>query len=94
MAANMSLQTWNPKSKTDPYAQSCVELMKLAKETVDDFFEIPIGISDDLVQNLAERLEAIFQDYTTFVASCGKRLSFMYTCILYMTISRNKLSLF
>ena len=46
-------QTWNPKSKTEPYGQSGVELMKLAKETVEDFFEIPIGISDDLVHNLA-----------------------------------------
>lgn len=52
--------------------------MSLAKETADDFFQIPIGISDDLVQNLAERLEAIFQDYTTFVASCGKKLSSNY----------------
>ncbi|RVW28806.1 hypothetical protein CK203_096908 [Vitis vinifera] len=70
-------ETWNPKSKTEPYGQSGVELMKLAKETVEDFFEIPIGISDDLVHNLAERLEAIFQEYTTFVASCGTKQSYV-----------------
>ena len=66
------LQTWNPKSKSEPYAQSAEELMKLAKETVDDFFQIPIGITEDLVQDLADGLEHVFKEYTSFVASCGK----------------------
>ncbi|CAK9180196.1 unnamed protein product [Ilex paraguariensis] len=65
-------ETWNPKSKTEPYAQSAVELMKHAKEAVDDFFEIPISISENLVHDLADGLELLFRDYTTFVASCGK----------------------
>lgn len=39
---------------------------------MDEFFEIPIGITEDLVQDLADGLENLFQDYTTFVASCGK----------------------
>lgn len=68
-----SVQTWNPKSKSEPFAQSAVELMKLAKEAVDEFFEIPIGITEDLVQDLADGLESLFQEYTTFIASCGKR---------------------
>ncbi|KAF8392150.1 hypothetical protein HHK36_022492 [Tetracentron sinense] len=72
-------ETWNPKSKTEPYAQSAVEMMKLAKETVDDFFEIPINISDDLVQDLADGLELLFQDYTSFVASCGSKQSYIPT---------------
>lgn len=38
-----------------------------------DFFEIPIGITDDLILDLAEGLEQLFQEYTTFVASCGER---------------------
>uniref|UniRef100_A0A803Q4I6 MHD1 domain-containing protein n=1 Tax=Cannabis sativa TaxID=3483 RepID=A0A803Q4I6_CANSA len=63
-------ETWNPKSKSEPYAQSAVELTRLAKETVEEFFEIPIGITEDLVQDLADGLENLFQDYTTFVASC------------------------
>lgn len=72
-------ETWNPKSKTEPYAQSVVELMKLAKQTVDDFFEIPIRTSDDLVHDLAGGLELLFQDYTTFVASCGSKQSYIPT---------------
>ena len=68
------LQTWNPKSKSEPYAQSAVELMKLAKETADNFFEIPIGITEDLVLDLADGLETHFQEYATFVASCGKNI--------------------
>ncbi|KAL5542331.1 hypothetical protein UlMin_010041 [Ulmus minor] len=70
-------ETWNPKSKSEPYAQSAVELTKLAKEAVDDFFEIPIGITEDLVQDLAEGLERLFQDYTIFVSSCGSKQSYV-----------------
>lgn len=66
------LQTWNPKSKSEPYAQSVVELIKQSKEVVDDFFYIPTGITEDLVQDLADGLEVLFQDYITFVSSAGK----------------------
>ncbi|XP_052207342.1 protein unc-13 homolog [Diospyros lotus] len=72
-------ETWNPKSKTEPYAQSSVELMKHAKETVDAFLEIPLGISEELVHDLADGLENLFRDYTTFVASCGCKQSYMPT---------------
>ncbi|CAK9318780.1 unnamed protein product [Citrullus colocynthis] len=70
-------ETWNPRSKTEPYSQSAVELMKQAKETVEEFFEIPIGVTEDLVQDLAAGLEHIFQDYITFVASCGSKQSYL-----------------
>ncbi|KAE8703040.1 hypothetical protein F3Y22_tig00110474pilonHSYRG00008 [Hibiscus syriacus] len=63
-------ETWNPKSKSEPYAQSAVELMNIAEDMVNDFFEIPIGITDDSVLDLAEGLEQLFQEYSTFVASC------------------------
>ncbi|KAK9182972.1 hypothetical protein WN944_026120 [Citrus x changshan-huyou] len=72
-------ETWNPKSKSEPYAQSAVELMRHAKDTVDDFFEIPIGITDDLVHDLADGLQQLFREYTTFVASCGARQSYLPT---------------
>ncbi|KAF6156235.1 hypothetical protein GIB67_030238 [Kingdonia uniflora] len=70
-------ETWNPKSKTEPYAQSAVEIMRLAQETVDDFFEIPIDITDDLVQDLADGLELLVQDYISFVASCGSKHNYI-----------------
>ncbi|CAA7015328.1 unnamed protein product [Microthlaspi erraticum] len=72
-------ETWNPKSKSEPYAQSAGELMKLANDTIDEFFEIPIGITEDLVHDLAEGLEQLFQEYTTFVASCGSKQSYIPT---------------
>ncbi|KAL6970603.1 hypothetical protein U1Q18_030298 [Sarracenia purpurea var. burkii] len=72
-------ETWNPKSKTEPYAQSAVELMTHAKDTVSAFFEIPLGISEDLVHDLADGLEHLVRDYTTFVASCGSKQSYMPT---------------
>ncbi|KAF5465885.1 hypothetical protein F2P56_015850 [Juglans regia] len=72
-------ETWNPKSKSEPYAQSAVELMMLAKETVNDFFEIPIEITQDLVFDLADGLENQFEEYATFVASCGSKQSYIPT---------------
>ncbi|KAB2043573.1 hypothetical protein ES319_D01G026000v1 [Gossypium barbadense] len=74
---NAFAKTWNPKSKSEPYAQSVVELMSIAKEMVNGFFEIPIGITDDSVLDLAEGLEQLIQEYTTFVASCGSKQSYL-----------------
>lgn len=74
---SLLLQTWNPKSKSEPYAQSAAELMKLAKTSVDEFFQIPIGITEELVQDLADGLEGLFQDYMMFVAACGKYCKYM-----------------
>lgn len=65
-------QTWNPKSKTEPHAQSAMEITKMAKEAVDDFFQIPAGgTGEDLIQDLSNGLESLLQDYTSFVQSCG-----------------------
>lgn len=85
------LQTWNPKSKSEPYAQSAMELMKWAKETVNNFFEIPIGITDDLILDLAEGLEQLVQEYITFVASCGEcfihhLISFLAHFLIFVTL--------
>lgn len=73
MVKNFDMQTWNPKSKTEPYAQSAVDLMRHAKETVETFFEIPMAISDDLVGDLADGFKHLFKEYVTFVTSCGKK---------------------
>ncbi|KAL9225166.1 hypothetical protein vseg_001118 [Gypsophila vaccaria] len=72
-------ETWNPKSKEEAFAQSAVEVMKTAKQTIDDFFEIPVGLSDDLVQDLADGLERIIREYSSFVASCGTKQSYVPT---------------
>ncbi|KAL5066965.1 hypothetical protein RYX36_017852 [Vicia faba] len=70
-------ETWNPRSKSELYAQSAAELMKLAKTTVDEFFQIPIGITDELVQELGEGLESLIQEYMMFVAACGSKQSYI-----------------
>ncbi|KAF8111674.1 hypothetical protein N665_0073s0033 [Sinapis alba] len=70
-------ETWNPKSKSEPYAQSAGELIKLANDAIAEFFEAPISITEDLVHDLAEGLEQLFQEYTTFVASCGSKQSYI-----------------
>lgn len=48
--------------------------MKLAATTVDEFFQVPIAITEDLVQDLVDGLENLFMDYMKFVAACGKKL--------------------
>ncbi|XP_028773311.1 protein unc-13 homolog [Neltuma alba] len=70
-------ETWNPKSKQEPYAQSAMELMKLANTAVEEFFRIPVSIPEDLVQELAVGLETLFRDYMTFVAACGSKKSYI-----------------
>ncbi|KAK1260941.1 hypothetical protein QJS04_geneDACA002316 [Acorus gramineus] len=72
-------ETWSARSKMELHAQSAVELMNLAKETVEEFFEIPIGMRDDLVQALADGWEAIVRDYTSFTDSCGSKQSYIPT---------------
>uniref|UniRef100_A0A0E0CUY2 MHD1 domain-containing protein n=1 Tax=Oryza meridionalis TaxID=40149 RepID=A0A0E0CUY2_9ORYZ len=70
-------ESWMPRSKNEPYAQSAVELMKLAKATVDEFFGIPVAVRGDLVQDLADGMEAIFLEYISFLTSCGSKQSYL-----------------
>ncbi|KAK4341662.1 hypothetical protein RND71_040163 [Anisodus tanguticus] len=70
-------ETWNPKSKSEPYAQSAVDLMRHAKESVENFFEIPMVMSEDLVGDLADGFEHLFKEYVTFVTSCGSKQSYI-----------------
>ncbi|KAL3626454.1 hypothetical protein CASFOL_030003 [Castilleja foliolosa] len=72
-------ETWNPKSKTEPYAHSATEIVKFAKEAVEDFFEIPVNVSENLVYDLTDGLEHLFGDYITFVTSCGSKQSYLPT---------------
>ncbi|KAG2403600.1 uncharacterized protein HKW66_Vig0188870 [Vigna angularis] len=70
-------ETWNPKSKSEPYAPSVAELVNCAKTVVEQFFKIPMGITEDIVQELADGLESLFQDYVIFVAACGTKQSYI-----------------
>ena len=56
--------------------------MAIAKQTIDDFFEIPLGLSEDLVQDLADGLERVIREYSSFVAACGKRYFLSSTMIV------------
>ena len=48
-----------------------MELMKLARFTVEEFSEIPASAKEEVVHDLVDGLESIFLDYISFVASCG-----------------------
>ncbi|WVZ55404.1 LOW QUALITY PROTEIN: hypothetical protein U9M48_006065, partial [Paspalum notatum var. saurae] len=70
-------ESWMPKSKGEPYARSAVELMKLAKSAVDEFFGIPVTARDRMVRELADGLGVIFHEYISFLASCGTKQSYI-----------------
>ncbi|WVZ59238.1 hypothetical protein U9M48_009420 [Paspalum notatum var. saurae] len=70
-------ESWIPKSKEEPFAGSAMELMKLARFTVDEFSEIPASAKDEVVHDLVDGLESIFQDYISFVSSCGSKQSYL-----------------
>uniref|UniRef100_A0A453J4J8 MHD1 domain-containing protein n=1 Tax=Aegilops tauschii subsp. strangulata TaxID=200361 RepID=A0A453J4J8_AEGTS len=70
-------ESWTARSKNEPYAQSAVDLMKLAKATLDEFFAIPVSARDGMLQDLADGLGAVFQDYVSFLASCGNKQSYL-----------------
>uniref|UniRef100_A0A0D9XKH0 MHD1 domain-containing protein n=1 Tax=Leersia perrieri TaxID=77586 RepID=A0A0D9XKH0_9ORYZ len=70
-------ESWIPKSKDEPFATSAIELVKLAKYTVDEFSEIPASAKEEVVQDLVDGLEAIFQDYISFVSSCGSKQNYL-----------------
>uniref|UniRef100_A0ACD5YLK9 Uncharacterized protein n=1 Tax=Avena sativa TaxID=4498 RepID=A0ACD5YLK9_AVESA len=74
-------ETWNPGSKSEPYAQSAVDLMKLAKVTVDVLMEIhqrwPMS---EPFQNLADGIDRLVHRYSSFLASsCGAGTKEGYT---------------
>jgi hypothetical protein len=53
--------------------------MKVARATVDQFAEIPASAKDEMVQDLVDGLESVFQDYISFVASCGTKFLFFHS---------------
>ncbi|XP_062186069.1 protein unc-13 homolog [Phragmites australis] len=74
-------ESWNPRSKAEPYAQSAVDLMKLAKVTVDELLEIqvagqPPACRQELLQHLVDGIDQLVHQYALLVASCGSKESF------------------
>ncbi|KAK8456305.1 hypothetical protein SEVIR_3G000600v4 [Setaria viridis] len=73
-------ESWNPRSKTEPYAQSAVDLMKLAKVTMDELLEIQVPSSscrEELLQCLVDGIDRLVHQYALLVASCGSKESYV-----------------
>ena len=67
-------ETWNPRSKAEPYAQSAVDLMKLAKVTIDELLEIQVApaCKEELLQRLVDGVDHLVHQYALLLASsCG-----------------------
>lgn len=80
------LQTWNPMSKHEPHAHSAADLVSFAKEAIENFFDIPIAITEGSFHALVDGVQNILREYIAFVASCGE--------IKNITILSFKLSIF
>lgn len=73
-------ETWNPRSKAEPYAQSAVDLMKLAKVTMDELLEIQVApaCKEELLQRLVDGIDQLVHQYALLLASsCGSKDSYV-----------------
>ncbi|KMZ69956.1 hypothetical protein ZOSMA_202G00430 [Zostera marina] len=74
-------ETWSWKSKMETHAASAVELMKAVKETLDDYFDIPVSRQwreeDSVVYEMTGCLEVLILEYIGFVTSCGTKSSYL-----------------
>lgn len=73
-------ESWNPRSKAEPYAQSAVDLMKLAKVTVDELLQIQVptsSVREELLQRLVDGIDRLVHQYALLVASCGSKESYV-----------------
>ncbi|KAE8771727.1 hypothetical protein D1007_56377 [Hordeum vulgare] len=70
-------ESWIPKSKEEPFPASAIELMRLSRATIEEFSDIPATAKDDVVQELVDGLESVFEDYISFVASCGSKQTYV-----------------
>ncbi|KAL1569351.1 protein unc-13 [Salvia divinorum] len=66
-------------SKHEPHAYSAVEVVSFAKEALENFFDIPIAITEASFHYLIDGLQAILREYIAFVASCGTKQAYMPT---------------
>lgn len=66
-------------SKTEPYAQSSMEIVAFAKEAMESFFQLSSIVSENMFYDFINGLEKVILDYITFVAACGSRQSFVPT---------------
>lgn len=61
--------------------------MKLVTVALDEFFEIPVSARESIIQDLADSLDSIFNEYTAFVASCGKSSTQIHNIILLLHVN-------
>jgi hypothetical protein len=72
------LQRWEPNALRENYAPSAVEVLRIADETLDAFFALPVSQFPEPVQELVAGLDKALQGYATqIVAPCGE-----YPCMI------------
>jgi len=68
----VALQRWEPDALREHYAPSAVEVLRIADETLDAFFALPVSQFPEVLQDLVTGLDEALQSYASqIIAPCG-----------------------
>ncbi|KAJ8643234.1 hypothetical protein MRB53_004982 [Persea americana] len=77
---NLQHEVWNPRENKESIASSAVELLRMADETLDAFFQLPIPMHSALLPDLMIGLNRSLQQYISKSKSgCGTRKTYVPT---------------
>ncbi|XXG48107.1 hypothetical protein AAC387_Pa02g2635 [Persea americana] len=77
---NLQQEVWNPRANKENFAPSAVEVLRLADETLDAFFQLPIPMHAALLPDLMIGLDRSLQQYISKAKSgCGTRNTYVPT---------------
>lgn len=77
---NLQQEVWNPMANKESFAPSSVEVLRMADETLDAFFQLPIPMHHALLPDLMVGLDRSLQQYISKAKSgCGTRNTYIPT---------------
>ncbi|WOG92628.1 hypothetical protein DCAR_0311901 [Daucus carota subsp. sativus] len=75
---NLQQEVWNPQANKERFAPSAVEVLRIADETLEAFFLLPILRHPALLPDLMSSLDKCLQYYIlTTVSGCGSQGKFL-----------------
>ncbi|KAK1396909.1 Mammalian uncoordinated homology 13, domain 2 [Heracleum sosnowskyi] len=75
---NLQLEVWNPQANKERFAPSAVEVLRIADETLEAFFLLPIPTHPVLLPDLMNSLDKCLQYYIlTTKSGCGSQGKFL-----------------
>ncbi|KAL8094026.1 hypothetical protein AgCh_035784 [Apium graveolens] len=75
---NLQQEVWNPQANKEPSAPSAMEVLRMADETLEAFFLLPIPRHPILLPDLMSSLDKCLYNYISTIKShCGSRGEFL-----------------